>query len=1122
MLGLALCFMLGTAARAQRLDGSLRVEVGDTSGASILDAKVTVTNEATGVSVSTNASSAGSYVFPNLLVGTYTVTVEKTGFKKSIQKGVTVESNQVAESKVALELGEVSAVVEVEAGAELVKTESSTLDATFSGKVAQDIPINTLGGDVKEFAVLAPGTTTQQGGVLGSGGSIGGTRPRFNGFNIDGVEDNKLDTNGPTQPVIQESVAEFTLLTNQFSADNGHSSGGLFNIVTKSGTNNWHGAGWENNRNRNYDAFDNQQVARGFKDRFDYNRAGASAGGPIRKDRLFIYGAYEFQNEGAAASSPQVNLPTADGLATAMTLAHDDAVRAILKEFPVAPANNAGTVNVVVNTVPTAIPVGTFTSVAPSYTNQHDFIVNSDLTLGKHQISTRFLYDRFRAPDFNASLPAAQFLGTNAADGRKAIISDTWTISSRVINNFRTSYSRSVGPQLVAPPGFGNFPNVIIDDLSSVNIGPEQNAPQSYTQNVYQWADTINYIRGPHTIKFGAEVKKYIAPTNGVPRGRGEWDYTTLSQLVNDFVPNGAPNKALRGAGSGNVADNYNAVYWFLQDDWKVTSRLTVNAGLRYEYSGVPRAENQQTINAISDDPAMGLFFRAPKPDVNSFAPRLGFAFDPTGRGKWAIRGGAGFAYDVTPNNFAINSLPPQLQTEQKPAVTCALPGAPAWCATWVSSQTDSGQGFLADGGLLQINVPATTQAGARAGTSSLIPNHISPKVITWTLGVQHELFHNSSIEVRYLGTRSLSLPVQQRLNSASAFDPRFASLGGGLTPLPTFLNASDIPATITSPASTLQNFDNFNPQPYSVDGFFGSLTTFPASGSGIYHSGSVDFIHRMAKGLYFRANYTFSKNIDNATNELFSSIVNPRRAQDGYDFPGERGRSALDITHKLAVSWVYNLPNVRTDHGYVKALAHGWELSGSYIAESGQPVTALSDTDSNFNGDGAGDRTIFNPNGKGMTGSVVDFVCNAGPGGATSIVTDPTKCGNGKDGNIVGYVAEDPTARFIQAGPGAKANVGRNTINTPGLNIWNMSALKNTRITERFSLQFHVDTFNTFNHPNFSIGLPSNNGTLDQVTNPNPFSAAYVTVDSGNQFLNSRLFNGGSRTMQLGLKLIW
>ncbi|HEY2351091.1 MAG TPA: TonB-dependent receptor, partial [Candidatus Acidoferrum sp.] len=894
ILCIATCMFLVSVAQAQRLDGSLRVTVTDTSDASVEDAVVTVVNEATNTAVTANASSAGTYVFPNLLVGTYTISVEKSGFKKSIQSGVNVESNQVTDSKVRMELGEVSSTVEVQAGADLVKTDSSTLDATFSGKVTQDLPLNTLGGDVKEFAVFVPGTTTQEGGVLGSGGSIGGTRPRFNSFNIDGVEDNKLDTNGPTQPVIQESVAEFTLLTNQFSAEYGHSAGGIFNVVTKSGTNSWNGTGWAYNRNRNYDAFDNQQKDRGLKDRFDYNRAGASAGGPILHNRWFIYGAYEFQNEGLAASSPQVTLPTAAGLDTVMGLAHDDAVRAILKEFPVAPSNDAGTVNVNGN----AIPVGFLTTIAPAFSNEDDFIINSDINLGKHVLSTRFLYDRFRAPDFNPSLPAPQFLGTDAADGRKAIVSDAWTISSRLINNARISYSRSVGPELVAPAGFENFPNVIVDDLSSANIGPEQNAPQSYTQNVYQLADTLTYIRGAHSLKLGVEAKKYISPTNGIPRARGEWDYTSLSQLVNDFVPNGTPNKALQGVGSGNVAENYNAFYVFLQDDWKVSSRLTINAGLRYEYSGVPRADNLQAINAIADDPSLNLFFRAPKPDVNNFAPRLGFAYDPTGRGKWAIRGGAGVAYDVIPNNFAINSLPPELQTEQSPAVTCALPGAPAWCATWNKSMTDSGQGFLQGGGLLTVNVPPTTQADARAATSSLIPNRVDPKIITWTLGVQHEVFRDSSLEIRYVGTRSLELPVQMRLNSASAFDPRFASLGGGLTPLPTYLNASSVPSAVTAPASTLADFDNFNPQPYSVDGFEGALTTFPPLGSGIYHAVSVDFIHRLTRGLYVRANYTYSKNIDNATNELFSSVVNPRRAQDGYDFGNERGLSALDIPH--------------------------------------------------------------------------------------------------------------------------------------------------------------------------------------------------------------------------------
>lgn len=1122
-----LCAAAVGMAQAQRLDGSLRVTVVDRTGASIQDARVTVTNEATNVAVTATASSAGTYVFPNLLVGSYAVAVEKEGFKKSLSRGVPVESNQVAEALVQLELGEVSATVQVEAGAELVKTESSTLDATFSGRTVQDLPINTLGGDVKEFSVLAPGTTTQQGGVLGSGGSIGGTRPRFNSFNVDGVEDNKLDTNGPTQAVIQESVAEFTLLTNQFSAEYGHSAGGIFNIVTKSGTNNWNGTAWGYNRNRNYDAFDNQQKQRGLKDRFDYNRDGLSVGGPILRNRWFIFGAYEFQNEGLAASSPQVKLPTAAGLQTLQGLAFDSAAQAILKQIPAAPQNNAGTVNVNGN----AIPVGFLTTVAPSFVNQHDFTINSDVTLGKHQLSSRFLYERIRQPDFNASLPAPQFLGTKGSDGDKAIISDVWSVSSRVINNARASYSRSVGPQITSPAGFENFPTVTIDDLTSVILGPEQNAPQSYIQNVYQLSDTVNYIRGAHSFKFGVEGKKYIAPTNGLPRARGEWDYTTLSQLVNDFVPNGAPNKALRGAGSGSVPEDYPAIYWFVQDDWKVTSRLTLNLGLRYEYYGVPAGDKLQALNAISNDPGLGLFFRAPKADTNNIAPRLGFAYDPTGRGRWAIRGGAGVAYDVIPNNFAINSLPPQLQTEQKPAITCALPGAPPWCATWNPSQTDSGQGFLAGGGLLQVNVPPANQAAARAKSSSLIPDRVMPKIISWTLGVQHELMRDSSIEVRYVGTRSLELPVQQRLNSASAFDPRFKSLGGGLTPLPTYFKLSDVPATVTNPASTALNFDNFNPQPFSVDGFLGNLTTFPPLGSGIYHAASVDFIHRLARGLYFRANYTFSKNIDNATNELFSSIVNPRRAQDGYDFSNERGPSALDIRHKLAISWLYDLPNIRTNYGLVRALAHGWEWGGSYLAESGQPVTPLSDVDANANGDGAGDRTIINPGGLGRTGTIVDAVCNSGPGGAT-FVTAPQADGSFfcnstqtavDDAHLVGYVAENPGARFVQAQFGTFANAGRNTVSTPGLNVWNMSIFKNTKINERFSLQFRAETYNTFNHRNFSIGLPTNNGSLDQANNPNPFAASYVNVDAGaSSFLNQHQFNGGSRTMELGLRLIW
>jgi hypothetical protein len=1139
MLGVFLCLLQGSAARGQRLDGTLRVEVGDTSGGSIVDAKVTVTNEATNVSLSTSTSSSGTYVFPNLLVGTYTISVEKTGFKKAIQKGVTVESNQTAESKVALELGEVSATVEVEAGAELVKTESSELGATFSGQVVNDLPVNTLGGDVKEFAVFAPGTTTQEGGVLGSGGSVGGTRPRFNGFSIDGVDDNRVDTNGPTQPVIQESVAEFTLLTNQFSAEYGHSSGGQFNIVTKSGTNNWHGVGWAYDRNRDFDAANNQEIAAFFgatnkptdvKNRFDYNRLGGSAGGPILKDKFFIYGAYEFQNEGLGSQGATVLTPTANGMSQLMALNPDSAVVAILKQFPAA-ATKTGTTNVTFNGTTTAIDIGQFSGVAPSYARQHDFIVNGDLNLGKHQVRGRVLYNRVRLPQVNPVEPLSQFTGGNQADARKYILTDAWTLSSRVINDFRASFSRLKGPDIVTPGQFSNFPNVEIDAFGS-NIGPYSLAPQGYVQNIYQLVDNVSYIRGKHTFKAGIEGRNYITENDSLPRARGEWDYKSLNSFINDLVPDGG-NGALRGAGTGTSALNNPAVYWFVQDDWKILPRLTLNLGLRYEWSGVPRDEGKQALNAIANDPAVGLIFRKPKSDTNNYGPHIGFAWDPTGRGKWSIRGGGQISYDVIPNNFAVNSLPPELQSEQNPTLTCGLSNPPAWCAT--------GVGFLQGGGLLQVNVPPTTTADARAATQALIVDMVDPKVITWSLGIQHELFKNSSIEVRYVGTRSLELPVQKRLNSVSAFDPSVP--GGGLAPLPTYLTAGAVPTTVAAPASTLSEFDNFEvnhlfrPLAAPPNGFLGNLTTDPPIGTGIYHAGSVDFMHRFTKGLYFRANYTYSKNIDNSTNELFSSYVNPRRAQDGFNFAGERGRSALDLPQKFAVTWVYDFPNVRSENRLVRGLAHNWEWSGTYLAQSGQPVTPLSDADSNANGDAAGDRTIFNPKGAGLTGTVVNAVCNAGAGGATTIVgLDPVTgnwdCGTQNDANIVGYVvapaavgvnagAINPNARFVQAQLGAKANVGRNTVSSPGLNVWNMSVFKTFKFTERAAMQFRFQTFDTFNHQNYSIGLPSNNGALDQTTNTNPLNTSYIFVDSP-QFLNKFIFNGGSRTVELGLRLSW
>jgi hypothetical protein len=906
-------------------------------------------------------------------------------------------------------------------------------------------------------------------------------------------------------------VADFTVLTNQFSAEYGHSAGGIFAITTKSGTNSIHGEAHEYNRNRNYDAFDMQEKQQGFKNRYDYNRVGGSIGGPILKDRLFYFGAVEYQDENKASAGPTVNTPTAAGLATLKGMA-DPAVQTVLAQFAVAPsASSTEPVNGV------AIPVGVFQGVAPNFTHQHDFIISLDGNIGKHSIRGRYIYDRLRQPEVNAVEPQPQFNGTNDSDARKVILNDVWGISNTVVNEFRFSFSRAVGPDLVVPSAFANFPNVEVDSLG-INIGPNGCSPQSTIVNTYQWTDDVTKTFGRHAVKAGVEVRNNIGPSDFLPRARGEWDYASLQSFINDLVPDGA-NGALRGAGSGFFAANFKSIYGFAQDDWKVTPRLTLNLGVRYEWNGLPRDEKLQNLNAISNDPAFGVIFRTPTTQKNNWAPRLGFAYDPFGTGRWSIRGGIGYFYDITPVNFPQLSLPPQLQSEQNPTLTCALAGAPAWCP--------SGAGFLQGGGLLQVNVPPTSQADARAKTQGLMVDVVEPKILTWTLSLEHQLSGNTSVELRYMGNHAIDLPAQRRLNSASAFDPAFP--GGGIAPLPTYFSAGQVPAAVAAPASTLQSFDNFNSAPLSVDGFLGTFTTIPPIASSVYDSGSVDITHRISHGIYIRGTYTFGHVDDDATNELFTSRVNPRRAQDGYNIRTDWGRSALDIRNKFAIAVVYDFPNVGSSSSIVKGFANGWEWVGTYLAQSGQPITALSGVDSNGNGDAAGDRTILNPAGVDRTGTIVDFVCNDGPGGATRIVPASAVnasgfalCGLADDANVVGYVAENGNAKYVQAGTGARANVGRDTISTPGLNIWNMSLLKTIRFTERWSLQFRASTFNTFNHPNPSIGLPTNNGTIDQNQNANPLSTAYPFVTAGNLFLNNTIFNGGSRRMELGLKVIF
>jgi hypothetical protein len=425
---------------------------------------------------------------------------------------------------------------------------------------------------------------------------------------------------------------------------------------------------------------------------------------------------------------------------------------------------------------------------------------------------------------------------------------------------------------------------------------------------------------------------------------------------------------------------------------------------------------------------------------------------------------------------------------------------------------------------LPQTYVPPTGQAEARALTTSFIDDTVMPKILTWSLGVQHEVYRNATVEVRYLGTRGLSLPVQYRRNFESGFD-------AGLAPLPEYFRAQDVPATVSGRAATRAPWDAFTnctpptppattPAPcnnvYFPFGFAANVTSDPPFASSTYHAGSINFTQRARYGFTFNANYTYAHTLDNATNEFFTSLLNPRRSQNTNRLRNDWASSDLDVRHKVALSWTYQVPNIKSDSRWVKTLANGFSIGSVFLAQTGQPVTLQSASDSNGNGDTAGDRVMFNPFGTNPTGgSNITRVC-APVGGGSTVVAATCPAGD----NTVGYLALDPTARYVIAGKGVVANVGRNSFYTPGFSVLNLSVNKDFHFTESKYLQARVQVFNVLNHPSFALSngnVFSTTGTTVATTTP-----GYVRPNDPNFLAANTLFSGGFRSMTLGLKFVF
>jgi hypothetical protein len=1061
---------------------------------------VVATNTATNVKYNTVSNSEGQYRLNNIPVGTYSISATKAGFTTGTTAGVELDLNRTASVNITLAVGNVSTTVDVTESAALIDTGTSQLQTIFSSAQIADLPaagssklVN--GAGIYNISLNSPGVAMAGGIGYGTGPSVAGQRSENNTFSIDGVNNDDHDVTGPLVYVSNEAIAQFSILQNQFSPEFGGASGGVFNVIVKSGTNQLHGSIYEYMQNRMLNAVDNTEVLNGNRSnpRYDLNRLGATIGGPIVKDKLFYFGSYEYVPLGQASTpGTQVFAPTAAGLALLNGMAGLSKTNLGIFEKYVPVAATADPTNpITVNGV--NIPNGPLQFASPNYANAYHMIIATDWNINNNdQLRARYIYDKLAQIDTNAALPV--FYAAEPVFNQMLTLSEFHNFSPTMINELRVAYSRhnQVVPVGSATfPGLSLFPNLSVDELQ-LQIGPDPNAPSGGIQNLFTVQENLTKSIGRHTLKAGYNFTDIILSSFFVQRVRGDYDYATLQEYLLDQQPSGGNISGVSGertfGATTGVPEGFLQNSAYFNDDFRIRQDLTLNLGLRYEYVTVPVASRAQQYSAIANVPGV-ITFANPKTSKNDWSPRVGFAYSPGKDQKWVVRGGIGRSFDLPYANLSTNANPAYYQVTQD--VNGANPLS----------------NFLANGGLTAPVIATPTAASARAALSSYTWNQNRPYAINGTLGVQRLLGKDYTVEARYVYTKGVHLYVQDRLNVVPQVTPTNF--------IPTFTTMPSA-ATFASLTKTLSNVESYIPPgataaiPYndlSANGFGANLVGFDPRGDSRYNGLALQMTKRYSKNFQYSVAYTWSHNLDDSTATLFSTYFTPRRGQDFQNQAADWANSALDHRHRLTITPVYDLKIFSHSNWTMKNIVGNWSFLGGYTYQSGEWATVQSGVDSNLNGDSAGDRTIINTAGMANLGSGVTGYNSAG---------QPTSSAS----SIVAYVANNPNARYVVAGKGALANAGRNTVLMPATNNFDLAVVKRFAITERTRIEFSGQFSNLFNHPQY-IGAWNN----DVSANPNLGAALgrNELVPNNPRFQQwDQFFTSNSRSIQVVGRIIF
>jgi outer membrane receptor protein involved in Fe transport len=1094
VIAVALITVSVSSIQAQTSKGTVTGTVSDPSGGLVGGADVELKNLATNQSRTTTTNDSGFYRFDAVDLGTYDLIISAKGFKTTTTTGLVAQANITTNVDVKLEIGTAQETVNISAGAgELLQTSEPVRGGNFS--TAQVVSLPSANLNPYDLGRLLPGVTTASGGAqFGNSAqfSVNGQRPRGNNYLIDGTENNDISVTGPANVINNEdAIAEVSVQTGLFSAEFGRAGGGVFNIVTKGGTNDYHGTLRWLILSQRFNSLTSTEKAITRLTKlpvFTENIFGGTIGGPLPlprfgeggrayhrgEDRNWFFFALQWDKfRSTTLQNPRV--PTEAGVQLLRTLfppgtnPRVDLYLAVIGDVRGVPTQSP--VNVALGTGPNGAGVtvarGNLETALANvgigqFFNDKQWVVRTDHNINDdHKLSIRFTNDYF-IQNLSSFVVNPGFTTDVLGPSRNLLVSHTWIINSSLTNEAR-----------VSPYGLIDFQFPYANNVSDLartlpqlsfagsgglsTLGIATNLPQGRRAENILVQDTMTKVWNAHTFRFGFEVLKQTARQRPPFNERGSFAFATGGGFTGfaNFVDNfsGANGSANINFGIPFYEPNLLRKSYFFQDTWKTTQNLTLTLGLRYEDFGQPA-------NAAFRFPAFAGFnaadFLVPNqvnPDKNNFGPIVGFAYSPNvsgglfgwafGERKSVIRGGYQVSYDTWFNNLLSN-------------IAADSPNNTA--TTTVGAAAGRGTATFFPGA-----IPSTPRAPTAldSQTSVFNPNIRNPYTQRWSLGFQRELPYNLIMDMSYVGSAGRKLFVTEDLNP------------------------------IVNPSTGVRRFPALGIRRYRTSG-----------SNSDYHSAQFRVDKRFSHGMQIGTSYTWAKNIDQisevfATGQTGSSLASVPAFLGGLQL--DRAVSDYHRKHRFAASFVWDLPLLRGNNDWAGKLLGGWQLNGIITLQSGAPFTIVNGLDRNGDGVATADRPdVGNPNAPHNTRAVVVAVGTCATGLRNP---DTLACVNRNDV----YVVQVPTATGTSLIFPGSATLGRNTERSNPVQNLDLSLFKIFRFKENLKIEYRIEAFNVFNHPQ-QTGLPG----LD------------VTNTTAGRFINYDFVSGGRRTARMGLKIIF